>query len=118
MQHAKQTVTKKTYSTFEEFWPFYLSQHLNKTCRIFHFVGTCGVFAGLYLAVTSSVYFLLAIPVFAYGFAWAGHFIFEKNVPATFTYPLWSLIGDFKMFFMTLGFKLKKEFDRLHLKSF
>jgi hypothetical protein len=108
----------KAYRTYEEFWPFYLSQHRNYVCRLLHFIGTHFVILFGFAGVLYDYKFLLLMPFMGYGFAWAGHFIFEKNVPATFTYPLWSLIGDFKMFFMTLGFKLKKEFDRLQLKSF
>lgn len=92
------------YATYDEFWPFYVSQHLNTVCRRLHFVGTT-----LVLIVVASV-LLGAMPVRAlwlaplagYGFAWVGHFFFERNRPATFTYPLWSLRGDFHMYFLIL----------------
>ena len=89
----------KTYSSFSEFYPFYLSQHQNKHCRRLHFIGSLLVIALLVFSLFNGQYFLLAlIPIIGYGFAWIGHFFFEKNKPATFTYPFYSLIGDWVMF--------------------
>ena len=86
------------YSTFREFYPFYLSEHRNSTCRKLHFAGSTLVLALVAVAiVTANAWWLLAVPFAGYGFAWVGHFAFEKNRPATFTYPLWSLAGDFRM---------------------
>ena len=83
------------YRSFTEFYPFYLSQHANTVCRRLHFVGSLLVLAILTLSlVTGNFLWLLAIPVVGYGFAWLGHFGFEKNKPATFTYPIYSLQGD------------------------
>ena len=91
-------------SSFEAFWPFYVSQHLDRTNRRLHFVGTSLVIACLVAGLLESPAWLLAMPVAGYGFAWIGHFVFEKNRPATFTYPLWSLRGDFRMYrLMWLG---------------
>ncbi|WP_342649376.1 DUF962 domain-containing protein [Pseudomonas sp. REB1044] len=87
------------FRSFAEFYPYYLGEHANPTCRRLHFVGTSLVIALLAYAIGSGQWLLLlAMPVAGYGFAWAGHFFFEKNRPATFTYPLYSLIGDFAMF--------------------
>jgi hypothetical protein len=87
------------YQSLKEFYPFYLSQHQNRTCRILHFVGTLLViFTAMHALAIGSFALLGAIPFFGYGFAWAGHFIFEKNRPATFQYPLYSLATDFIMF--------------------
>lgn len=89
----------KKYHSFAEFYPFYLSQHSNNICRRLHFVGSCLIIALiLYVAVSGEYSLLWFIPVIGYGFAWLGHFIFEKNKPATFTYPVYSLIGDWVMF--------------------
>jgi hypothetical protein len=94
----------RQYKTFKEFYPFYLSQHSNKTCRLLHVIGTT-----ILLAITlTAVYhrqpmLLIFVPIAGYGFAWVGHFFFEKNKPATFTYPLWSLASDFKMYFQILS---------------
>ncbi|AHD15783.1 DUF962 domain-containing protein [Pseudomonas asiatica] len=87
------------FRSFAEFYPYYLGEHSNPTCRRLHFVGTSLVIALLaYIIGSGKWLLLLALPVFGYGFAWVGHFFFEKNRPATFTHPLYSLIGDFVMF--------------------
>ena len=87
------------YRSFAEFYPYYLGEHSNPTCRRLHFVGTSLVIALLAYSIASASWLLLlALPVVGYGFAWIGHFFFEKNKPATFTHPLYSLIGDFAMF--------------------
>ena len=82
--------------TFKEFYPFYLNEHSNKICRILHFVGTNLLLIILGYAIFTSQYKLLWLcPIVGYGFAWTGHFVFEKNRPATFKQPLFSLMGDF-----------------------
>lgn len=89
----------RRYESFQEFYPFYLSEHANRTCRRLHFVGTALVIATLVAALSTGYWSLLwAVPVLGYGFAWLGHFFFEHNTPATFKYPLFSLFGDFVMF--------------------
>ena len=90
---------KREYRSFAEFYPFYLSEHSNTVCRRLHFTGSLlVVFTVLYAIFTGSWLVLLAVPFIGYGFAWVGHFFFEKNRPATFTYPLYSLMGDWQMF--------------------
>ncbi|WP_144174562.1 DUF962 domain-containing protein [Pseudomonas sp. Kh13] len=87
------------FRSFAEFYPYYLGEHSNPTCRRLHFVGTSLVIVLLAYTIGSGKWLLLlAAPLFGYGFAWVGHFFFEKNRPATFTYPLYSLMGDFVMF--------------------
>ncbi|WP_415236512.1 Mpo1-like protein [Sneathiella sp.] len=87
------------FSSFKEFYPFYLSEHSNVTCRRLHFVGSLLVLVTLVAALWSGMWFLLWwLPVIGYGFAWVGHFFFEKNRPATFKYPFYSLFGDWVMF--------------------
>ncbi|PKG80862.1 DUF962 domain-containing protein [Colwellia sp. 75C3] len=91
-------MTKK-YTKFYDFYPFYLSQHTNLICRRLHFVGSCFILLLiLYVAVFGGLHLLWFIPLIGYGFAWIGHFIFEKNRPATFIYPLYSLMADWVMF--------------------
>ncbi len=86
---------------FSEFWPYYLREHAKSTCRALHYVGTSLVLAIAGLAAYSGQWaYLWLIPVVGYGFAWAAHFFIEKNKPATFTFPLWSLLGDFRMYFL------------------
>jgi len=89
----------KRYTSFREFYPFYLSEHANRTCRRLHFAGSLLVLAIILLAMaTADARWLWLAPVAGYGFAWAGHFFFEKNRPATFKHPLYSLLGDWAMF--------------------
>lgn len=96
------------YKTFTDFYPFYLRQHSNMTCRKLHFLGTSGVLSLLILFFFTGNLILLAfLPVVGYGFAWVGHFVFEKNRPATFKYPLYSFLGDFRMFWDILTGRLK-----------
>ena len=94
------------YNTFWEFYPFYLSQHQNSVCRLLHFIGT-SIIILLLIFYVNSLRELLFIPMVGYGFAWVGHFFFEKNKPATFKYPLYSLMGDFVMFWHILTRKEK-----------
>jgi len=98
----------KQYKTFAEFYPFYLSQHQNNTCRRLHFVGSIFILILIGYCISYSLWQGLGfIPVVGYGFAWLGHFIFEKNRPATFTYPFYSLMGDWVMFKDILIGKIK-----------
>lgn len=91
------------YRSFRDFYPFYISEHANRTCRRIHVVGSSLVLVVLAVAVlTLNAWWLLLMPVIGYGFAWVGHFFFEKNKPATFKYPLWSLMGDWRMFYETV----------------
>ncbi len=85
--------------TFEEFWPYYVSQHRNKTCRQLHFAGTT-IAMGCLAAAPFYPPAALAAPIAGYGLAWVGHFVFEKNKPATWLGPkqaIWSLRGDLRM---------------------
>jgi hypothetical protein len=87
------------YTRFRDFYAFYLSEHTDRMCRRLHFVGTLLVIVIMLLAVMErDARWLLLAPLVGYGFAWVGHFFFEKNRPATFRYPLWSLAGDWVMF--------------------
>lgn len=91
------------YKSFREFYPFYIHEHQNRTCRRIHVVGSALVLVILGVAIiTQNPWWLLGMPLVGYGFAWVGHFFFEKNRPATFKYPLWSLMGDWRMFFETV----------------
>jgi hypothetical protein len=97
---ADKTAAEKAapYARFREFYPFYLSQHANRTCRRLHFVGTSlGLLALLRALATLNFGWLLAGLAAGYLLAWVGHFFFEKNRPATFTYPVYSFIGDWVM---------------------
>lgn len=90
---------KKRYASLDEFYPFYLGEHRDRLNRRLHFAGTTLVIAlAAYAAVTASAGPLALLPLAGYGFAWAGHFFFEKNRPATFEYPVYSLLCDFRMY--------------------
>ncbi len=92
------TQTAERFTSFAQFYPYYLQEHSNPVCRRLHYVGSLLVLSILGFAlVTQQWLWLLAMPLAGYGFAWVGHFIFEKNRPATFDYPLWSLAGDWVM---------------------
>jgi len=90
---------KPDFRSFAEFYPYYLAEHQNRTSRRLHFFGTLLVILlTIYILVATAYYLAIFILICGYGFAWAGHFFFEKNRPATFKWPLYSLIGDFTMF--------------------
>lgn len=98
------------FASFREFYPFYLSEHRNAACRRLHFAGSAIVLVLLALAFVMRAWWLLAlVPVAGYGFAWVGHFGFEKNRPATFSHPAWSLAGDWVMFWQLLTGKIRFE---------
>jgi hypothetical protein len=98
----------RRFTTFRDFYPFYLAEHSNRTSRRLHFAGTAGVLAVVAVSLgTRDARWLIAAPLCGYGFAWLGHFIFEKNRPATFRYPVYSLMGDWVMFFDVLRGRIK-----------
>ncbi len=96
------------YASFAEFYPFYLSEHRDPVCRRLHFVGNLLVLLIIFGAIfTGRSRLLLLVPIAGYGCAWVGHFFFEHNRPASFTYPLYSLMGDWVMFKDILTGRLK-----------
>lgn len=105
-------VKSRPFKSFSEFYPYYLSEHWNVNDRRMHYIGTTLTFVVLALALFKSLWFLWLIPIAGYGFAWAGHFFIEKNRPATFTYPFWSLLGDYKMYFSALTGKLPEQLQQ------
>jgi hypothetical protein len=87
------------FTSFTQFYPYYLSEHQNLICRRLHFIGSTLILALLvYTLMTEQWVLLWYVPVLGYGFAWVGHFFFEHNKPATFKYPVYSLFGDWVMF--------------------
>ena len=98
----------KKYKNIKEFYPYYLSEHEDKRTKLFHFIGTgLSIYFLIQLLTTfNPIYFLFAL-LSGYGFAWVSHFFIEKNKPATFTYPLFSLVSDYIMFFEILRGKHK-----------
>jgi hypothetical protein len=102
-------------SSYEEFWPFYVSQHQNSNCRRLHFAGTSIVLLLVLAAIRVSLWFGLAMPVVGYSLAWLGHFVFEGNRPATFGHPFWSLRADFRMYRYILTGRMAKELRKVNL---
>ena len=101
--------------TFAEFWPHYLGQHRSRRCRRFHYVGTVGGALCL-IASVHSWWLVFAAPVFGYGLSWIGHFVFERNRPASWHSPIhfwWSFLGDWKMLGLALGGRIPAEAERL-----
>ncbi|MCK8121735.1 MULTISPECIES: DUF962 domain-containing protein [Pseudoalteromonas] len=97
-----------TFNSFKAFYPYYLKEHRNVTCRRLHFIGSLLVLMVIISALLSQKFALLwLLPVIGYGFAWVGHFFFEKNRPATFKHPFYSLWGDWVMFKDILTGKIK-----------
>jgi hypothetical protein len=92
-------IDAKAFKTFADFYPFYLGEHSNRTCRRLHFVGsTLALVCLAMLVATGQPYWLLVGLLSGYGFAWLGHFGFEKNKPASFKRPLYSFMGDWRMY--------------------
>ena len=96
------------FQTFAEFWPYYLNEHSQPVTRALHAVGSLGGVALLIFFIAIGKWWLFPLAfVPGYGLAWIGHFFVEKNRPATFTYPLWSFMGDWKMLALMLTGRLK-----------
>ena len=100
----------KRYTSFSSFYPYYLTEHKNPTSRTLHFIGTMLVIICLVAGIITGRWILfIIIPLCGYGFAWFGHYFFEKNKPATFKYPFYSLGSDFVMFWHIITGQLKKK---------
>jgi hypothetical protein len=107
------TVPETRIATFRDFWPYYVREHSKPITRALHFIGSTLVLAIAAAAiVTGRPWLLVATPVVGYGFAWVGHFGFEKNRPATFKYPIYSFLSDWVMYGKILSGTMRAEVER------
>lgn len=105
--------------SFEEFWPYYVAEHSRPATRALHFAGTATALACVAtLAAKGKWKWLPAALAPGYAAAWVGHFLVEKNKPATFKYPLWSFLADQKMFGLMLTGRMDEEIEKLNQKRF
>jgi hypothetical protein len=99
---------EKPFRTFADFYPFYLSEHANRISRRLHFVGTSIAVALLITSLVTQLWWLVAVALIqGYAFAWVGHFFFEHNKPATFRYPRFSFMGDWRLWWEILTGKVR-----------
>jgi hypothetical protein len=108
----------ESHQTYTDFWPFYLGQHAKPSTRVVHYFGTIASTLFLVWAIaTQHWWWLLAVPFFGYAPAWFGHFFIEKNKPATFQAPLWSLISDYRMCGLFLTGRLGQELMKYQIRG-
>jgi len=101
-------MTEREFKSFGDFWPYYLGEHSKPATRLLHVIGTISAFAFVVVVIAIGKWWLFPLALVpAYALAWTAHFFVEKNRPATFTYPLWSFMGDWKMLALMLTGKLK-----------
>lgn len=99
-------MSQRRFQRFADFYPFYLSQHRTPGCRRWHYLGSTLVLVALFLSLLVSRWWLIAMPLAGYGCAWFGHWQHEHNRPATFSHPVYSLLGDWVMFGQWLSRRL------------
>ena len=95
--------------SFAEFWPYYVRQHSKRRTRMLHAIGSVLAIVALGLGLALNAWFFLAALIVGYAFAWIGHFYVERNKPATFQYPFWSLAADYRMLFMMMAGRMRDE---------
>ena len=107
-------MAEQEIKSFEEFWPYYVQEHSKPATRALHFAGTLSALACVAALATKGKWKWLPVALVpGYGAAWVGHFLIEKNRPATFKYPLWSFMADQKMFGLMLAGRMEEEIERI-----
>lgn len=110
-------MSEEKFTSFKQFYPYYLREHSHPVCRGLHYIGSILVLIVLFYSLIQQHYTLLwLLPVIGYGFAWVGHFFVEKNRPATFTYPFYSLAADWVMLKDFLTFQINKKLQHAGVK--
>jgi hypothetical protein len=110
-------MSEEKIKTYAEFWDFYVAEHSQPLTRLLHFTGTSlGLVLLFWIVKNGNWIYLPLCFVTGYAFAWFSHFVIEKNKPATFKYPLWSFISDYKMMFYMLTGKMNAEVERVKTK--
>jgi hypothetical protein len=106
-------MSQPEYKSFSEFWPHYVAEHSKLHTRVLHLIGTTFALGCLVFFIVIGKWWLFPLALIpGYGAAWIGHFFIEKNKPATFQYPLWSFMGDYKMIWMMLSGRMHGEVER------
>jgi hypothetical protein len=99
---------------YREFWDFYVQEHSQPLTRLLHFIGTSlGILLLIFFVARGQWYYFPIFFVVGYGFAWFAHFVVEKNKPASFKFPLWSFISDFKMMWLMINGRMDREVERV-----
>jgi hypothetical protein len=108
----------KEIKTYADFWPYYLREHAQPATRAFHYFGTClAILVLLAVIVTGTWVLLPLVLVSGYFFAWLSHGLIERNKPATFTYPLWSLMSDFRMLWVFVTGRMDRELEKAGVRN-
>ncbi len=108
-------MSQRVYNSFTEFWPHYVAEHSKPNTRLLHLLGTSLALGSVAFLIATGRWWLFPLALIpGYAAAWIGHFFIEKNKPATFQYPLWSFIGDYKMIWLMLTGQMRREIERVN----
>jgi hypothetical protein len=95
--------------SFDDFWPYYVRAHSRGQTRVLHAIGSVAAVVMLGISFAISLWFLIAVPLIGYAFAWYAHFFVEGNKPATFGHPFYSLAADYRMLFLMMAGRMNEE---------
>lgn len=107
-------MSDRQITNYAEFWDFYVREHSQPLTRILHFTGTSlGILLLVWLIGRGVWYYFPLCFVVGYAFAWTAHFFVEHNKPATFKYPFWSFVSDYKMMWLMMTGGMNAEVERV-----